>query len=150
MLLDSQAGAGAGEPSGRAPLSVVLEAVQAQVPPSAERDRVFDAGRQLASGLNQKGVRSLAGKWHVRQTVGGANRGTTDILNEVQDNVRREAMRLLQERAGEEDAGAVSREACAAESTTEACSGRSSSEKLAVSAGKKERQLWSARPGKAR
>ena len=46
-------------------------------------------------------------------------------------------MQLLQEGVGEEEAGAVSREACAAESTTEACSGRSSSEKLAVSAGKR-------------
>ena len=76
MFLDSQAGAGAvepvtaskglgagveepvagaGQPSGRAPLSVVLEAVQAQVPQSAERDRVLDAGRHLASGFETEG-----------------------------------------------------------------------------------------------
>ena len=36
--------AGAVEPSGRPPLSAVLEAVQSQVPQSAERDRVLDAG----------------------------------------------------------------------------------------------------------
>ena len=98
---------------------------------------MLDAGRHLASGANKKAVRALAGQWGVRQKVGGVNRGTTDILNEVQDNMRKETMRLLQEGVGEEDGGAVSREACAAESTTEACSGRSSSEKLAVSAGKR-------------
>ena len=48
--------AGAGEPSERLPLSSVLEAVQAEVPQSAERDRVLGAGRHLASGLNQEGV----------------------------------------------------------------------------------------------
>ena len=46
--------------------------------------------------MNQKAVRSLAGQWDVRQKVGGVNRGTTDILNEVRDNVRRVAVRLLQ------------------------------------------------------
>ena len=46
--------AGAVEPSGRPPLSAVLEAVQSQVPKSAERDRVLDAGRHLASGANKK------------------------------------------------------------------------------------------------
>ena len=46
--------AGAVEPSGRPPLSAVLEAVQSQVPKSAERDRVLDAGRHLASGANRK------------------------------------------------------------------------------------------------
>ena len=64
--------AGAVEPSGRPPLSAVLEAVQSQVPKSAERDRVLDAGRQLASGVNKKAVRSLAGKWGVQQKAGGA------------------------------------------------------------------------------
>ena len=44
--------AGAVEPSGRPPLSAVLEAVQSQVPTSTERDRVLDAGRHLASGAN--------------------------------------------------------------------------------------------------
>ena len=78
------------------PLSAVLEAVESQVPQSAERDRVLDAGRRLASCANQKAVRSLAGQWDVRQKVGGVNRGTTDILNEVRDNVRRVAVRLLQ------------------------------------------------------
>ena len=63
--------AGAVEPSGRPPLSAVLEAVQSQVPKNAERDRVLDAGRHLASGVNPNGVRSLAGKWDVRQKVGG-------------------------------------------------------------------------------
>ena len=53
---------GAVEPSGRPPLSAVLEAAQSQVPTSAERDRVLDAGRHLASGPNKKVVRSLAGK----------------------------------------------------------------------------------------
>ena len=104
------------EPSGRPPLSAVLAAVQSQVPKSAERDRVLDAGRHLASGANQKAARSLASKWGVRQRVGGVNRGTTDILNEVQDNVRRAAERLLQkEEVREEGAEAVAREEYAAE-----------------------------------
>ena len=75
------------------------------MPQSAERDRVLDAGRRLASCANKKAVRSLADQWDVRQTVRGVNRGTTDILNEVQDNVRRVAVRLLQtEEVREEDA----------------------------------------------
>ena len=137
-------GAGALEPG--ASLSAIREVIQSQVPQSAERDRVLDVGRHLASGLNQKGVRSLAGKWEVRQKVGRANRGTSDILNEVQENMRRAGMRLLQKEVREEGAGAVAREACATEvsvsqsgsevvvlteSTTGARSGRSSSEKLA-------------------
>ena len=64
------------------------------MPQRGERDRVLDALRHLASGANQKGVRSLAGQWGVRQKVGGDNRGTADIRNEVEDNVRRAAMRL--------------------------------------------------------
>ena len=92
----AEAVAGAGESSGCPPLSAVLEALESQVPRSAERDKVLDAGRHMASGANQKVVRSLAGKWNVQQKVGGVNRGTTDILNEVQDNVRRAAVLLLQ------------------------------------------------------
>ena len=48
---------GAVEPSGRPPPSAVLEAVQSQVPKSAERDNVLDAGRHLASGAHKTGVR---------------------------------------------------------------------------------------------
>ena len=92
------AAASSSEPiqSQRPPLSAVLEAVQSQVPQSAERDRELQAGRHLASGANQKAVRSLAGQWDVRQKVGGVNRGTTDILNQARGNVRRVAVRLLQ------------------------------------------------------
>ena len=76
---------------------------------------MLDAGRHLASSANKKAVRLLAGEWGVQQ-VGGVNRGTTDILNEVQVNVRRAAMRLLQkEEVREEGAGAVAREGYAAE-----------------------------------
>ena len=85
--------AGAVGPSGRRLLSAVLEAVRSQVPQSAGRDRVLDAGRHLASSAKKKAARSLAG---VQQKVGGVNRGATDVLNEVQDDVRRAAMRLLQ------------------------------------------------------
>ena len=46
--------AGAVEPSGRPPLFAVLEAVQSQVPQSAVRDRVLDAGRDLASTAKKK------------------------------------------------------------------------------------------------
>ena len=102
--------AGAVEPNGCPPLSAVLEAVQSHVPKSAERDRVLDAGRHLAPGANKKVTRSLAGKWNGQQKVDGHNRGTTDILNEVQDNVRRAAVRLLQkEEVREEGAGADAR-----------------------------------------
>ena len=92
--------AGAVKPSGRPLLSAVLEAVQSQVNHTAERDGEFDAGRHLASSANKKAARSLAGKWCVQQKVGGVNRGTTDTLNEVQDNVSRAAMRLLQKEEG--------------------------------------------------
>ena len=61
--------------------------------------------------MNKKAVRSLAGKWGVQQKVGGVDRGKTDILNEVQDNVRRAAVPLLQkEDVREEGAEAVARE----------------------------------------
>ena len=97
--------------SQRPPLSAVLEAVQSQVPQTAERERVLDALRHLASGANQKVVRSLAGQWEVRQKVGRDNRGTAAIRNEVEDNVRRAAMRLLEkEGPGEDGAGAVAGE----------------------------------------
>ena len=138
--------------SQRPPLSAVLEEVQSQVPQRGERDRVLDALRHLASGANQKDVRSLAGQWGVRQKVGGDNRGTVDIRNEVEDNVRRAAMRLLQkEEVREEGAGAVAREEYATEAsvsqsgreavvltepTTDARSARSSSSNLAKSAGR--------------
>ena len=55
------------EPSGCPPLSAVLEAAQPQVPKSAERDRVLDAGRHFAPGANKKATRSLAGNWNVQQ-----------------------------------------------------------------------------------
>ena len=62
----------------------------------------------LASGANQKVVRLLAGEWDVRQKAAGDNRGTGEIRNEVEDTVRRAAMRLLQqEEVREEGAGAV-------------------------------------------
>ena len=126
---------------------------------------MLDAGSHLASSVNKKAARSLAGKWGVQQNVGVVNRGTTDILNEVQDNVRRAAMRLLQkEEVRGEGAGAVAREEYAAEvnvsqsgseavvltePTTDSSIGRSSSQKLAASGGK-ERRLWIAHQGKAR
>ena len=107
--------AGALEPSRRPLLSVVLEAVQSHVPKTAGRDRVLDAVRHLASNANKKAARSLASKWSVQQKVGGVNRGTTDILNEVQHNARWAAMRLLQkEEVREESAGAIAREEDAA------------------------------------
>ena len=149
-----QAGAGAAElgasavtvQSQRPPLSAVLEAVQSQVPQSAERDRVVDAVRQLLSGVNQKGVRLLAGQWDVRQKFSGDNRGTPDIRNEVEANVRRAAMALLQKQeVPEEGAGVIAREDVATgsdavvltEPTTDASSARSSRHKLAESVGKR-------------
>ena len=89
------------------PLSAVLEAVQSQVPESAERDRVVDAVRQLLSGVNQKGVRLLAGQWDVRQKCSGDNRSTPDIRNEVEANVRRAAMALLQKQEVQEEGAVV-------------------------------------------
>ena len=89
--------AGAVEPRGDSQLSAVLTAVQSQVPQSVERDRVLGAGRLLASSANKATLRSLAGKWDVRQKVGGKNRGTTDLLNEIEEKVRRAATRLLQQ-----------------------------------------------------
>ena len=94
-----QTSAGAGEPGSaaveRTALSAVFETVQSQVPQSAERDRVLEALTHLASGANQKVVRSLASQWGARQKVGKDNRGTADIRNEIADTVRRSAMRLL-------------------------------------------------------
>ena len=95
-----QTSAGAGEPGSaaveRTSLSAVFEAVQLQVPQSAERDRVLEALTHLASGATKTVVRSLASHWGARQKVGKDNRGTADIRNEIEDNVRMSAMRLLQ------------------------------------------------------
>ena len=63
--------AGAVEPSGRPPLSDALAAIQTQVPTSAERDRVLDAGRRVSSAPNRKVVRPLAGNWGAPHKVGG-------------------------------------------------------------------------------
>ena len=110
-----QAGAGAAEPGASAvtvqpdcpPLSVVLDAVQSQVTQSEERDRVVHAVRLLLAGMNQKGVRLLAGQWDVRQKVSGGNRATPDIRNEVEANVRRAAMALLQKQEVQEEGAVV-------------------------------------------
>ena len=118
--------ASAGEPSGGSLLAAVLAAVQSQVPQSAERERVLGAGRLLVSGVTQATVRSLAGKWGVRQKVGGQNRGVADMVKEIEETVTRAATRLLQQ---EEVSDAVA----LAEPTADASSGQSSDQKLAVS-----------------
>ena len=147
-----QTSAGAREPGSaaveRTPLSAVFEAVQSQVPQSAERDRVLEALTHLASGPNQKVVRSLASQWGARRKVGKDNRGTADMRNEVEDTVRRSAMRLLEkEEVREEGARADAGEDYAiehtsdavvlTEPTTDATSAGSSSQKLAEDLGKR-------------
>ena len=77
-------------------LSYLLDTIRAHVAVSSERDKVLDAGRQLAGRMNQNAVRALAGTWDVRQKVGGRNRGTPDILREIEEKVRNGAKRLLQ------------------------------------------------------
>ena len=118
--------AGAVEPSGDSLLSAVLRVVQSQVPQSAERERVLGAGRLLVSGVTQATVRSLAGKWGVRQKVGGKNRGTTDMVKEIEETVTRAATRLLQQEEGS-DAVALT------EPTADASSGQSSDQRLMAS-----------------
>ena len=79
------------------------------------RDRVLDDGIQLASGPNTNAASSLAGKRDVRQTVGGANRGTVAMVNESHVIVRRAAGRLVQtDVVREEGAEAAAREEYAA------------------------------------
>ena len=118
--------AGAVEPSGDSLLSAVLRVVQSQVPQSAERERVLGAGRLLVSGVTQATVRSLAGKWGVRQKVGGKNRGTSDTVKEIEETVTRAATRLLQQEEGS-DAVALT------EPTADASSGQSSDQRLMAS-----------------
>ena len=118
--------AGAVEPSEDALLSAVMAAVQSQVPQSAERESVLGAGRLLASGVNKATVRSLAGKWGVRQKVGGKNRGMADMVKEIEETVTRAATQLLQQ---EEVSDAVA----LTEPTADASSGQSSDKNFAAS-----------------
>ena len=117
---------GAVEPGEDALLSAVLAAVQSQVPQSAERESVLGAGRLLASGVNKATVRSLAGKWGVRQKVGGKNRGMADMVKEIEETVTRAATQLLQQ---EEVSDAVA----LTEPTADASSGQSSDKNFAAS-----------------
>ena len=110
--------AGASEPG--ALLSAVYAKIDAQVPQSAQRDRVLDALRELDSGVNQKRVRVLAVQWGVRQKAGRENRTTGDIRQEVEENARRAATQLFEQ----EESVVLS------EPTTAANSARSSTEKM--------------------
>ena len=127
----------AGAPEPGATLSAIREMVQAQVPQSAERDRVLDALAQLVSGVNQKGVRVLAAHWDVQQKASGKNRGTADIRKEVEENVRTAAMQLFQKEEHVVLSEPTSVAVVLPEPTTGASAARSANEKLAQRLGKR-------------